>query len=103
MAKLILRKHQRALVQSFQKYQLDDMIAEDEAAKRRSQIIDNLARMVDDDENKDNDVLVEGRYNLVNEEELTPEQRELLHEIREKFDPQDIVADLCILYEVTGY
>ena len=90
-------------MQSFQKYQLDDMIAEDEAAKRRSQIIDNLARMVDDDENKDNDVLVEGRYNLVNEEELTPEQRELLHEIREKFDPQDIVADLCILYEVTGY
>ena len=87
MAKLILRKHQRALVQSFQKYQLDDMIAEDEAAKRRSQIIDNLARMVDDDENNDNDVLVEGRYNLVNEEELTPEQRELLHEIREKFDP----------------
>ena len=30
IAKLILRKHQRALVQSFQKYQLDDMIAEEE-------------------------------------------------------------------------
>ena len=59
--------------------------------------------MVDDEDNNDNDVLVEGRYNLVNEEELTPEQRELLREIREKFDPGDIVADLCILYEVTGY
>ena len=23
--------------------------------------------------------------------------------IREKFDPVEIVADLCILYEVTGY
>ena len=34
---------------------------------------------------------------------LTEEQRELLYEIREKFDPVDIVADLCILYEVTGY
>ena len=33
MAKLILRKHQRALVQSFEKYQLDDMLAEDEAEK----------------------------------------------------------------------
>ena len=48
-------------------------------------------------------MLVEGRYNLVNEDELTPEQRELLREIREKFDPEEIVADLCILYEVTGY
>ena len=63
------------------------MIAEDEATKRRSQIIDNLARMVDDDENNGDDVLVEGRYNLVNEDDLTPEQRELLYEIREKFDP----------------
>ena len=49
------------------------MIAEDEATKRRSQIIDNLARMVDDDENNGDDVLVEGRYNLVNEDDLTPE------------------------------
>ena len=77
------------------------MIAEDEAAKRRTQVIDNLARMVDDENSSD--VLVEGRYNLVNEDELTPEQRELLREIREKFDPDEIVADLCILYEVTGY
>ena len=99
ISKLILRKHQRALVQSFQKYQLDDMIAEDEALKRRNQVIDQLANM--DDEN--NDVLVEGQYNLVNEELLTEDQRELLLEIREKFDPVEIVADLCILYEVTGY
>ena len=34
MAKLILRKHQRALVQSFKRFQLDDMIAEHEAAKK---------------------------------------------------------------------
>ena len=34
---------------------------------------------------------------------LTEEQRELISAIREKFDPDDIVADLCILYEVTGY
>ena len=34
---------------------------------------------------------------------LTEEQRELLNEIRDKFDPVDIVADLCILSEVTNY
>ena len=34
---------------------------------------------------------------------LTAEQKELLQEIRDKFDPVEIVADLCILYEVTGY
>ena len=50
-----------------------------------------------------NDVLQDGRYSFVNEAMLTEEQRELLYEIREKFDPVDIVADLCILYEVTGY
>ena len=30
-------------------------------------------------------------------------QKSLLTEIRSQFDPQEIVADLCILYEVTGY
>ena len=39
----------------------------------------------------------------VADEELTEEQRELLSEIREKFKPEDIVADLCILYEITNY
>lgn len=40
MAKLILRKHQRALVQSFAKYQLDDMLAEEESEKLRQSAID---------------------------------------------------------------
>ena len=34
---------------------------------------------------------------------LTDAQKQLLLEIREKFKPDDIVADLCILYEVTKY
>ena len=39
----------------------------------------------------------------VSDEMLTEEQRELLSEIREKFKPDEIVADLCILYEITNY
>ena len=39
----------------------------------------------------------------VSDEMLTEEQRELLNEIREKFKPDEIVADLCILYEITNY
>lgn len=99
ISKLILRKHQRALVQSFQKYQLDDMIAEDEAEKLRTQVIDQLATSLDEN----SDVLTAGRYRNFNEDQLTDEQKELLTEIREKFDPVEIVADLCILYEVTSY
>ena len=34
---------------------------------------------------------------------LTEEQKKLLNEIREKFKPDEIVADLCILYEITSY
>ena len=35
LAKLILRKHQRALVANFQQYQLDDTLAEEEKEERR--------------------------------------------------------------------
>ena len=100
ISKLILRKHQRALVQSFRKYQLDDMIAEEEAEKLRNQVIDTLINM---DINNDDDVFKPGRVGKINEEQLTEEQKQLLEEIRTKFDSTEIVADLCILYEVTGY
>ena len=43
MAKLILRKHQRALVQSFAKYQLDDMLKEEESEKLRQNALEQLA------------------------------------------------------------
>ena len=41
--------------------------------------------------------IVESQYNL------TDEQQELLMEIRNRFRPNEIPADLCILYEVSGY
>ena len=86
-------------MQSFQKYQLDDMIAEEEAEKLRAQVIDSLANSTDGN----SDALTHGRYSAVIEEQLTDEQKELLEEIREKFDPVEVVTDLCILYEVTNY
>ena len=36
-------------------------------------------------------------------EELTEEQMKLLEEIRDKFNPEEKTADLCILYEITNY
>ena len=42
-------------------------------------------------------------YLLVSDSKLTDEQKKLLREIREKFDPVNIVADTCILYEVTEF
>ena len=103
IAKLVLRKHQRALVQSFQKYQLDDMIAEEEAVMRQSQMITQLANAAESDDLLDSIAGPNERYKNLNEKGLTDQQRELIDEIREKFDPKEVVADLCILYEVTAY
>ena len=37
------------------------------------------------------------------DEQLTNDQLELLREIAEQFNPEDDQADLCILYECTGF
>ena len=75
------------------------MIAEEEADKLRNSVLDQMANTFDEN----SDMLTDGRYKNVTEDMLTDEQNELLKEIRKKFDPVDVVADLCILYEVTGY
>ena len=43
LQKLILRKHQRALVSSFQKFLLDDMIKEEEAERKKAKSAQLLA------------------------------------------------------------
>ena len=109
IAKLILSKHQRALVQSFRKYQLDDMMAEEEDIKLQEYADQRL-------EDKEQDVgmamslgikqeapLTKERNKNFSDELLTAEQSILLHQIREKFNPVEIDADRYILYEVTGY
>ena len=76
------------------------MIAEHENEKKRDQILENLANLGDDE-----DVMeaTKSGYTRLNEELLTEEQQELLKEIRDKFDPENVIADACILYEITQY
>lgn len=99
MGKLILRKHQRALVQSFKKYQLDDMLAEEEALKKKKQQEDQLILMGD----YDPILAMSGDFIVDTDNKLTDEQKKMLNEIRQKFDPVNVVADTCILYEVTDF
>ena len=63
MARLFLKPYQRALVQSFQEYQIDNMPAFEEQAKRIEAAQERL----------DNFILVtdENRYDHVDENELT--------------------------------
>ena len=83
------------------------MTAESEAEKRAQQNLErrnDFTRMsalldaeVEVDENG------EPVMSFMADERLTEDQKKLLTEIRRKFDPVEVVADLCILYETTGY
>ena len=44
-----------------------------------------------------------GNFIVDTDNKLTDEQKKMLNEIRQKFDPVNVVADTCILYEVTDY
>ena len=63
MSKLFLKPYQRALVQSFQEYQIDNMLAFEEREKREREAqrqLDNFVLVTDVD-----------RYNFMGEDELT--------------------------------
>ena len=102
IAKLVLRKHQRALVTSFKKFQLNNLETEEAGSAVRAN---------DDPETKflDNNATVQARSDISvldsygHDPNLTDLQHELLKEIAENFSPRDSAADLSILYEVTGY
>lgn len=76
------------------------MIAEHEAVKRRNRFLDNLANLDDGDDVME---VTQNDYANLNENILTDAQKELLNEIRAKFDPENVIADTCILYEITQY
>ena len=69
----------------------------------------NLAASIyvhDSEEFKDY-VFRDDRYTFVADitksNDMKDEQRQLLEDIREKFNPAEIDADLCILYEISNY
>ena len=76
------------------------MIAEHENDKKRDQVLENLAKLGDDGDVMDATQIC---YTNLDTGILTEEQQELLKEIRDKFDPENVIADTCILYEITQY
>ena len=76
---------------------------EEEALKTRSQVIENLATFGGDMDLSDALDNSNNRYTFTDDSRLTADQKELLTVIREKFDPENVVADVCLMYEITGY
>ena len=96
LAKLILKKHQRALVTSFKKYQVDDLGERTTESQRDLQ--DYLLTP-----QVQNDGMVDDYAIFKDDKKLTEGQLALLKEISEQFCVEDSAADLSILYETTGF
>ena len=94
ISKLILNKHQRALVTSFKKYQIDDLGQSVEDRPESDKLLEPYIQ---------EDGFIFDFNATKGAEFLTREQVALLTEIAQKFCPDDNAADLSILYEVTGY
>ena len=83
------------------------MTAESEAEKRAQQTLERrndfsrMAALLDGDVDLDENG--EPMMSFMADERLTDAQKKLLTEIRRRFAPEEVVADLCILYETTGY
>ena len=100
LAKLILRKHQRALVSNFKKYKMPDLahLGASNHEKVTKKIEGGFSSLiqVDGDSDTDNGI-PESPYCL------SQDQRDLLREIKSAFNPEEDGTDLSILYEITGF
>ena len=81
LSKVLMNKHQRALVTNFKKYQFSNL---DENAKTVADPSDDLNE------------LQWAKY-------LTEDHRALFKDLSELFSPKDDETDLGLLYEITGY
>mmetsp|Transcript_38633 Transcript_38633/g.50653 ORF Transcript_38633/g.50653 Transcript_38633/m.50653 type:complete len:124 (-) Transcript_38633:171-542(-) len=106
MAKLTLKKHQRALVANFKRYQLDDLGLADDGGTTAS---DQSGSQIDSGNSallQPTTIQAEEEDTAINkilqDEHLTAEQLNLLMEIKNLFDLADS-ADCSILYECTGF
>ena len=71
MAKLTLRRHHRALVSSFMKYQIDNMLAEEEEAKKNQMAFERLAQAEGHDVDLFELVDDDNRYSFYGDDQLT--------------------------------
>ena len=89
------------------------MLPEDEREKQKAlseereeaklNFIDVLSENLLINENGDDQVGKNLHADLDRDVRLTDTQKQMIREIRERFEPEENVTDLCILYEVTGY
>lgn len=102
LAKLILNKHQRVLVTSFKKYQIDDLrktipVDAEEMRSPRASLLRQQPTIQEDDGP------VSDFNAFANDERLTEDQLKLLKEIADQFTASESAADMSILYETTGF
>ena len=84
MAKIILKKHQRVLISSFKKYQLDDLGKQSEKAKKVDFAEDGtlLGPSIQDDDWNGGWVADQSNpADILVDENLTDKQLQLLHDI----------------------
>ena len=117
MAKLNLKKHQRALVPSFSKYRLENL-------ERKKDVQENEVRRVENEQQFlfDGPTAIQDEQHQSNESSLMtylksdlfekfwqsnrdhfPQLKQLIEEIDLRFDPDGDIADVGILYEITGF
>ena len=80
LAKILLKKHQRTLVQSFSKYQID-VTTEDDAREQFENGLYDAMTMINDPETNTEEMELSALA------DLTQPQRNLLKDIAENFDP----------------
>ena len=93
VAKLFLNKYQRALINSFKNYQVDDLNEVNSDEKEQL-----LAYQTIQIEEPSESEMIERQS-----DKLTKEQLALLKEIIANFAPNNSDADMSILYEITGF
>ena len=98
VAKLFLKRHQRALVSSFKKYQIEDL---DNGKANKSAT--NSHSHLDADLLTEPSMQLDDLQMFEKSQALKPKQLELLREINNLFSPSNNEADFNILYETTGY
>ena len=83
------------------------MMKEEEQAKNlvknAERSVQNMLNWLDGNEDEALAFNAAGRYTFTDDSRLTDDQKALLSELRDKFDPDVNISDACLMYEITGY